>query len=363
MKALKSTCLALPLLCVLWIDSALSQSLLVNPQLPDIEVAPVPGVDVVRNVVPGSVPVYAPEAASTEKVTVTRVPAIAPMSSADAIASTAQPTPSVPPPPVNLLSDKDSTLTARERANVAVSKRWVDGPRNDASGAGANGTIMFRFGSAMPTIVCAPLYVCEVALQAGEVVNGIDVGDSVRWKISPSLSGSGDSLTVHVVIKPQDIGLTTNLLVTTDRRVYSIKLVSRRDDWMPAIAFSYPEDEAAAWAAVRREQASVAAATVIPETGQSIKALDFNYTLRGDSPSWRPLRVYNDGRQTFIQFPPAMASGEAPALVALGESKEKYLVNYRTVGDRFVVDKVLDRAMLVSGVGRKQTAVRIDRSK
>lgn len=269
-----------------------------------------------------------------------------------------------PPPPVNLFSGTDSTLTPREAANVATAKRWVNGPHDasrELAAPGSNGTVIFRFGATMPTIVCAPLYVCDIAFAPGETVNTVQAGDPVRWKITPATSGVAPMMVTHAVVKPSDIGLTTNLLVTTDRRTYSIKLVSRKDDYMPSIAFSYPEDEAAQWAAIAQQREVQRAATVIPETGQSIASLDFGYRVSGDKPVWRPQRVYTDGVKTYVQFPRAMQSDESPALVAIGADKKEQMVNYRLSGNTYVVDKVLDRAMLVSGVGRKQVRVNIDR--
>lgn len=271
---------------------------------------------------------------------------------------------SIPPPPVNLLSGTDSTLTDRESAHVALARRWIDGPRDasrEQAAPGSNGALIFRYGGAMPSVVCAVGYICDIALQPGEIVNTVSIGDPVRWKVTPASSGAGANEVTHVVIKPSDIGLATNLLITTDRRTYALKLVSRRDDYMPSVAFSYPEDEAAAWAALAARREQHRAANVLPDTGQQVSELDFGYRLTGDKPVWRPVRVYSDGAKTYIQFPRAMQTAESPALVAIGADKAEQMVNYRVVGDRYVVDKVLDQALLLSGVGRKQVRVKIER--
>jgi type IV secretion system protein VirB9 len=95
--------------------------------------------------------------------------------------------------------------------------------------------------------------------------------------------------------------------------------------------------------------------------------LDFGFRISGDDPSWRPLRVYTDGRKTYIQFPRSLGFGTAPALVGLAHDGSWFsdpteeMVNYRIVGDRYVVDQVLDRAELVTGVGSGQTRVLIAR--
>jgi type IV secretion system protein VirB9 len=45
-----------------------------------------------------------------------------------------------------------------------------------------------------------------------------------------------------------------------------------------------------------------------------------------------------DGTQVFIEFPPGLATGEAPPLFVLGERGQAELVNYRQRGRFYVVD-------------------------
>jgi type IV secretion system protein TrbG len=90
--------------------------------------------------------------------------------------------------------------------------------------------------------------------------------------------------------------------------------------------------------------------------------------VSGSAP-WVPLRVFNDGRKTIIQMPDTMAQTEAPVLLVLRQDgglfsdEETTLVNYRLVGDRYIVDAVLDRAVLVAGVGSGQDRVVIERTR
>lgn len=265
--------------------------------------------------------------------------------------------PSMDASPVPLVSQAPVKLTPNETKAIAVARSWRD--KSEPAATGASGAITFAYGAALPSLVCAPLYVCAIKLQAGEVVNDIHAGDSVRWRISPATSGAGDAKTVSVMVKPTDAGLTSNLTIATDRRLYTIKLVSTSVDWMPLVEFSYPEDAEAQWAAYHRQQDAQQESLVMKTTGQDIAKLDFDFDLTGDHPSWRPMRVYSDGQQTFIQFPPAMLHDEAPVLVALDSSGDDQLVNYRVKDSMFVVDKVLRRAALISGVGGAQERVEI----
>ena len=265
------------------------------------------------------------------------------------------------PPPIRLVSPS-AALSAKERHGVALARRWRN--RGEMPQPGEDGVVRFLYGATMPSVVCAPLMVCDLALQPGEVVQNLNIGDSVRWKVSPAFSGLGDTRETHVIIKPTDAGLVTDMILSTTRRVYSIKLISTQHEWMPLVAFNYPDDVKAQWAAYQ-QTASFGAAAATLVSGESAADLDFNYQITGDDPAWKPIRVYTDGSKTYIEFSPAAAHQPAPALVALANdgtwfsSPTPQIINYRQMGNRYIVDSVLTKAALISGVGSDQTRVTI----
>jgi type IV secretion system protein VirB9 len=89
---------------------------------------------------------------------------------------------------------------------------------------------------------------------------------------------------------------------------------------------------------------------------------DDGYTISGKA-DWKPITVYSKGGKTYIEMPRSVRHKEAPVLFE--ETKkgwfhhEKILVNYRVKGQWYVVDKVIDRGTLVSGVGSNQVKVDI----
>jgi P-type conjugative transfer protein TrbG len=269
--------------------------------------------------------------------------------------------PNHPPPPLSLLSP-NVPLTSRQAKAASISRRWRD--RVASPGEGDNGAVNYMFGASIPSVVCSPLYVCNIELQPGEVVNDIKSGDSVRWLITPSMVGSGATSQTIVSVKPTDSGLRTNLIIATTKRLYDITLVSNTYAHTDEINFTYPEDVQAQWRAYQQQAQQNAINTTMPN-GTNLAALDFGYSLSGGNPAWRPLRVYSDGIKTYIQFPRSMLSGDSPTLVALDRdgswfsSPTKEIVNYRVEGDTYVVDRVLDRAALLSGVGGSQEEVEI----
>ena len=95
-------------------------------------------------------------------------------------------------------------------------------------------------------------------------------------------------------------------------------------------------------------------------SGLAIDQLHFGYAVTGDKPDWRPLRAFDDGRQTFIEFPAQIATGVAPPLFVVGADGSAELVNYRMRGHFYVVDRLFDIAELRFGLKRQQI-VRITR--
>ena len=206
-----------------------------------------------------------------------------------------------------------------------------------------------------------------MALQPGEIVNNVNLGDSVRWKITPSISGAGGTQTTHLIIKPTDAGLVSSLDIETNRRTYAVKLVSTQSSWMPLVAFNYPDDAQAQWQAYQQTVAFGSAATTLP-TGENVANLQF-LCISGTGASWSPIRAYTDGAKTYIEFPSSISFQAAPALVALANDGSWFsrpssqVVNYRVLGNRYVVDAALDRAALITGVGGDQQRVVISRGR
>lgn len=261
------------------------------------------------------------------------------------------------------------TLTPQEKAGLDISRKWIaksgDGIKPVA---GEDGTVRFVFGATQPSIVCAVMQICDVELQPGEQVSSVNLGDSVRWLVEPAVSGGGAQAVEHLIIKPLDVGLDTSLVVTTDLRTYHLRLRSHRTEYMPRVAFVYPEDAAAKWAALKRTEAAERKANTIPQTGEYLGNLDFGYRLSGRAP-WKPTRVYNDGSKTIIEMPQAMTQTEAPTLLVVRDSgslfkkDEELMVNYRLQGHRYVVDTLFDKAVLVAGTGSNQKKIVIERVK
>jgi len=255
------------------------------------------------------------------------------------------------------LNKEDLPLNKQEWASAKMAYSIME--RFEQPTEGATGRIVFTYGASVPSVVCAPMQICTLELQKGETVSSLQVGDSIRWSVTPA-SGGG---TTYIIIKPTDTALKTSLFIATDRRAYYLKLISRKENFMPRIAFEYPEDALKQWQAYYQaaENKKVEEKKkFIPETKEYIPELNFDYAIKGKA-RWKPIRVYNNGVKTIIQMPESMANNEAPALMVLGENDDQHLVNYRLNGDRYIVDQLFDRAVLIAGVGDSQQRIEIIR--
>ncbi len=259
----------------------------------------------------------------------------------------------------------DVALTATAQAAVQLSEQWRSGQNQPA--VGRDGRVLYSFGAGLPTMVCAPLRVCMIELQAGEkLVGEPQIGDSVRWNLSPAMYGQGGGVTSVIVLKPQAPGLDTNLLITTDRRAYYLRLLSKPEDYVARLAFAYPNDEEneRKWQQHLADQKDKErkASTIAELPANAAESLNFSYRVNGDE-ALRPVRVFDDGRKTYIQITQAVRNREAPVLVVVGPGKKQEMVNYRVKDDMYIVDRLFEKAHLVLGNGKKARRVEIDRER
>ena len=210
---------------------------------------------------------------------------------------------------------------------------------------------------ALYQVYAAPGRVTVVSLQAGEELVTVAAGDTVRWIVGDTSSGSGEALRVNVLVKPVRSGLKTNLVITTNRRTYLIELTSTEKAWMASVSWDYPKDRMLAL----QRQAHAAQASAPVDTGLSLEKIRFRYAVSGNNPPWKPLRAFDDGEKVYIQFPAGIAQGELPPLFVSGAQGDGQLVNYRFRSPYYIVDRLFGAAELRLGADKGEV-VRIERT-
>ncbi len=248
---------------------------------------------------------------------------------------------------------------ASQRPVAAATDKARINPR-DAGWQGATQTYSYVPGG-LYQVYAAVGRVTDIKLQEGEMLSdmgAVAAGDTVRWIIGEAASGTGQGKRTHILVKPTDPGIVTNLVINTNRRTYHVELRSTQSTYMASVAWSYPQDELVAIQS-RAAQAVAEQATRIA-SGLDAEKLDFAYRIKGDRPPWRPTHVFDDGRKSYILFPETIGQGELPPLFLLGEKGKAELVNYRVSGRYMIVDRLFDRAELRLGT-KKPLTVRIER--
>lgn len=226
-------------------------------------------------------------------------------------------------------------------------------------------------GYSTPSIVCSPVHVCMLRLQAREKIstNGITAGDTARWNFSVTKTGSGETETQLIVVRPVDVGISTNMLVSTDRHVYNVILssVDNAPRYDPLTGFYYPDETVAEWSSIEAEAAKKAQEPedeVIALPNVAVDKLDFAYdvTKTTNSPWINPERVLNDGSKTYIVMPKEASAYDLPTIVVIGpDGKTPILVNSRFKGGTFIVDRLFDVADLILVSGDTKERVTISR--
>lgn len=211
-------------------------------------------------------------------------------------------------------------------------------------------------------VYSSPDYVTTITLKQGEKLISKVAGDTTRWVIGDTITGDSADPTVLVVLKPVRANLRTNLMLSTNQRVYQIDLVALSgNQYQNGVSWNYPQDDIRD--AMAKASAINAQAKQTELTGVAIENLNDNYSIdikQGKRPDWLPKQVFDDGAKTYIAFPGNLGTTSAPPLFIVGSDNDADLVNYRVKGHFYIVDRLFDRAQLRVGKD-PQTIVEIKR--
>lgn len=245
-----------------------------------------------------------------------------------------------------------------EDAAVSQAKVWQAGGKARPL-MSSDGKVVFPFGQSMPKLTCSPNRACDVEIEPGEKVKNVILADSVNWTWAGAESVERGKVVAHIVFQPKDRDLECNVIITTDRRTYHIKLYSPKVEgaYLNRAGFYYPSELVSSWAD-KMGTASVAAAkeeglNVMP-VAVAPQKLAFDYRVEGDA-EFKPIRVFNDGERVYMEMPDNLRTGENPVFLLIDEKGKEMVVNYRREADgttgtiHYVVDKLFTKGELRRG--------------
>jgi len=316
-----------------------------------------------------------PQPASAKSTQAVEVLPLAPAPVAQKV--TPAPETALPAPVMPTAKVHTTKLSVAEAARLAAAQRWEQTGVADAL-VGAGGAVEYPYGYSRPTVTCAPLHVCSVALQDGEAITSVSIGDTVRWLLQSATAGAKPVM----MIKPTQAGLSTNLVVTSDKgRIYYMHLVSSKSEYVPMVTWYDPaamtrDFSAEAQAAARQKaefEASMAAMKLANDQAKAQRVvadksvgkldpttLDFEYTCVGDA-AFKPARIFANDTHMFIQLPPSVSAADAPAVFNTSNN-ETELLNARLVNGYYIIDGKPTKFSLVLGVGASAQTVKCEKT-
>ncbi len=181
-------------------------------------------------------------------------------------------------------------------------------------------------------------YITTVIFSPSEIVENFGSGYSSAWEFSASQN--------HFFLKPKDRNGTTNIVVVTSKRVYSIDvhLVSDPQNATYQLIYRYPEEIAKAKEEKRKQQdledLTKKTDPNVLHSDEHIYNANYQYTMNfgknEHSVDLAPKRVFDDGRFTYFKF---RKNHDMPAIYAV-----------TTDGEAIVQSHVENGVLVVHGV-------------
>ncbi len=295
-----------------------------------------------------------------------RVPAIAGGGSAPAGSAPAK---AAPISPAQLFSQMTATPP---QGPVSSRTKALEQQSLQASGnaikslpvrAGAAGSIRAD-ANGRPVLVCAPLHTCVITLPNGSKP-AITVGISKsEWNIQQAMVGK----VPEIFLSPKFAGLHQNLVVAAtldgQTRNYQVRVVSDKSQYIPILNLQAENVSVRTWTSIG-DSGTVPSVTkpkspaVLPLPNVALDHINTDWRVSCGGGGWfrnstcgpiKPLRVFDDGKRTYIEMPNGLAShGGYPILQAKNRSHQLIGVNTQIRGNMMVVDSVPHEIVLRLG--------------
>nr|MBQ6740171.1 TrbG/VirB9 family P-type conjugative transfer protein [Synergistaceae bacterium] len=259
--------------------------------------------------------------------------------------------------------DMEIKLRQYDKLVMGMEKEYHAAKQASNPFLGEQGYVIYPYGEVVPVITCRPLRMTDVALEPGEEIMGIHAGDTVRWQFSPSQSMKNGMAVAHIVVKPNQPGISTNLLVHTNKRTYNLDFTaSDKAEYLRGVAFSYGDSNNLSYLFVNGNAGSSSSSKkdkkLEDELQETMGDVDFNglytqYTILNNSKvDWAPEAVFDDGNKTYLRMP--FRFSETPAFYISLDRRET-MTNFRVKGRYYIVDRLFDKAYLK--IGRKRVVL------
>ena len=242
---------------------------------------------------------------------------------------------------ISLLPERDKELSGtaavkKNLENVTIIPEYKDGR--------LQGWVYKE--NAVYKVICQTYHSTMILFEPGEeIVETPYISETEVWQISRGIGQKDGLLQHHLVIKPDYSGLSSTLIVVTNKRIYQMELESTKTTYMPKVSWVYPRaiQDSESW--IRWQQSKQLTTEF---TGVDPELLSFNYKMSHpvlNKPNWLPTQVYDDGIKTYVILDNMSLLTEYP--VAFNERNE--IINYRTKENTIIIDQLIEKITLRLG--------------
>ena len=189
-------------------------------------------------------------------------------------------------------------------------------------------------------------FVTTIQFAKGEKVESVQLGDHVSWQVDRLKRG--DMLSVVPI---ENGGAYTNMLVTTNRRVYSFEMTARHAPYVedPSLTYLYRFDYPMTAEEFARSRSRASGIDDVLARNDEIGGGDLNTAYRASGPKrLKPVRMFDDGAKTYLAF---AKGAPRPAAFAVGPDRSESVVNSTTLPDGTLVIHSVKPRFTLRGAG------------
>lgn len=249
-------------------------------------------------------------------------------------------------------------LSASVFANDTSAKTSITGNKNvqffddmivsgKQQGINRTNTIYDYADNSIYEIYARKNYLTTLRLQEGEKIQFFAGGDTERWAIAESQGGKGNRPIVFIKpsIEEEEDDMFTNIIIVTDRHMYSLNIQLSEEKYNPLVEWRYPNE-----AKIIRE-AQERNTTVIGT--DDLTKLNYGYNWNRNS-VLSPMQVFDNGEHTFIVLKDR--TKEMPAIYVKGVDGQISFVTPKINGKYITIDRVTEEITLE--IGKQKLKIR-----
>lgn len=168
-----------------------------------------------------------------------------------------------------------------------------------------------------------------IEISDDEEIEMISLGEAFPWKITP--------VGKRIFIRPIQIGANTNMMIITTKRIYQFQIQSGSyeegadEELIYSVRFYYP-DLTRRYAKSDKKEEKVKTFLELDKDGR----LNFDYLMTGNIEDLAPVKVFDNGINTYFEFKNKNAF--VPSIYAVDVNGEETLLDYDVEGEYIVIN-------------------------